>query len=62
MRQVRTGCADKGVVVFSRQKRIGKISEEQLQKTRYTVHVMVEVFGVPKVQGRVGRVLERSTC
>lgn len=53
-KRVRTGCIDKGIMVFCCQEGIREIAEKLLQEASYTVYVVIEVFGVSKVQSGVG--------
>lgn len=53
-KRVRTGCIDKGIMVFCCQEGVRKIAEKLLQEASYTVYVVIEVFRVSKVQSGVG--------
>ena len=55
---IRTGRGNEAVMMLEGEQGVGQITEELLQQACNAVHIMVEVFGVSEVKGRVRRFCE----
>lgn len=50
-----TGRSDEAIMVLLSKQGVGKLAKEELQKSRYAVDIVIEIFGVSKVERGVGR-------